>query len=394
MISRIFLWNHRDRETRSILFGSLCHCASVVPFFIIAYFRQALYWRFTILVLFTSFRISAQTLGGNSVFNFLKLSNTPQLTALGGVNISQPSNDVGLAFNNPALLKPSMHSQLNAVFNDFYSGIKIYHLSLGYRNEKLNTNFSWGLNYLDYGNVSETDASGNVFGKFRPRDWVMQVSASRAYEEKWNYGATLKFISSSYGQYSSNGLALDIGILFNDSSKLFSASIVAKNMGTQLKKYDGSDGDDLPFELQIGLTKRLAKAPFGFSLTAQRLQQFNINYNDTVFNNENGFENDNDKKFTFGKLINHFVFATTIYLGDKVEVQAGYNFLRRKELNIGNTGNGLNGFSMGAGVKLGKLQLRYARAYYQNSSAFSQLGLNMKLNEYFGLGKWGEKIGW
>ncbi|MCC6306879.1 MAG: hypothetical protein IT248_00175, partial [Chitinophagaceae bacterium] len=71
-------------------------------------------------------------LGGNSTFNFLKLSNTPQLTALGGVNISQTSNDIGLAFNNPALLRPEMHTQINTVFNDFYSGIKVYHLSWGY----------------------------------------------------------------------------------------------------------------------------------------------------------------------------------------------------------------------------------------------------------------------
>jgi hypothetical protein len=46
----------------------------------------------------------AQTLGGSSVFNFLKLPHTPQLTALGGINVSHPSNDIGLAFNNPALV--------------------------------------------------------------------------------------------------------------------------------------------------------------------------------------------------------------------------------------------------------------------------------------------------
>jgi hypothetical protein len=359
-----------------------------------AYFRNTLYSRITILLLLLSVSASAQTLGGNSVFNFLKLSNTPQLTALGGINVSQTSNDVGLAFNNPALLKPSMHTQMNAVFNSFYGGIKVYHLSLGYHNEKLNTNFSWGLNYFGYGNTSETDASGNVLGKFRPTDWVMQVSASRTYMWKWNYGATLKFISSNYGQYSSNGLAVDVGILFHDSSKLFSAAIVAKNMGTQLKKYEGTDPDDLPFDLQIGFTKRLASAPFGFSLTAQRIHQFNLNYNDTIFNNENGFANSSEKKFSFDKLLNHLVLATTIYAGDRVEVMAGYNFLRRKELNISNAANGLNGFSLGVVVMLGKLQVRYARAYYQSNTAFNQLGLNMKLNDYFGLGKFGERIGW
>jgi hypothetical protein len=336
----------------------------------------------------------AQTLGGNTVFNFLKVPNTPQLSALGGINVSQVSNDIGLAFNNPALLKPQMHSQLNAVFNNFYAGISSYHLSLGYHHPKLNTNFLWGLNYFNYGSTQETDAAGNILGKFRPTDWVMQVSASRSYLEKWNYGATLKFISSNYGQYQSNGVAVDVGVLYHDSTQLFSASLLAKNMGAQLKKYDGTDPGDLPFDLEVGLTKRLVNAPFSFSFTAHHLQQFNISYDDTTYNNDNGFVNGNNRKFSFDKLFRHFVFATTIYLGDKAEITAGYNHLRRQELNIGKGGNGLNGFSLGAALILDKLQVRYARSHYQNNTGYNQFGLNMTLNKYFGLGKFGEKIGW
>lgn len=336
----------------------------------------------------------AQTLGGNTVFNFLNLPNTPQLTALGGINTAQISDDVGLAFNNPAQLRRSMHSQMNAVFNGFYSGISSYHLSLGYHSQKLNTNFLWGVNYLDYGSLQQTDASGNMLGTFRPTDWVMQVSASRSYLEKWNYGATVKFISSNYDQYRSNGVAVDVGVLYHDSASLFSASLLAKNMGAQLKKYDGTDPGDLPFDLQVGISKRLENAPFGFSVTAHHLHQFDIAYNDTVFNNENGFENGGSKKFTADKLFRHLVFATTIYLGDKVEVTAGYNHLRRQELNIGKGGNGLNGFSLGAALILDKLHIRYSRAHYQNNTGYNQFGLNLVLNKYFGLGKWGEKIGW
>ena len=352
--------------------------------------------KFSVLILSVLLNVSAfsQTLGGNSVFNFLKLSNTPQLSALGGMNVSNISNDIGMSFNNPALLTPSMHSQMNAVFNSFYGGIKVYHLSLGYRNEKLNTNFSWGLNYSGYGNTLQTDASGNELGNFRPVDWVMHLSASRKYLEKWKYGLTMKFINSNYGQFRSSGIAADVGLLFHDTASLFSASIVAKNMGTELKRYNGSSADDLPFDLQIGFTKRLANAPFSFSLTAQRIHQFDLLYNDTLFNNENGFDNASQKKFTLDKLINHLIIGATIYASDRVEVQAGYNFLRRKELNIGNLSNGLNGFSIGAGVLLGKLQVRYARAYYQSNTAFNQFGLNMQLNQYFGLGNFGKKIGW
>ena len=338
--------------------------------------------------------LSAQTLGGNTIFNFLKLSNTSQLTALGGINISQTSNDVGLAFNNPALLKPSMHSQLNTVFNDYYAGITAYHLSLGYHHAALNTNFLWGLNFYNYGKTQETDAGGNLLGSFRPTDWVMQVAASRSYLEKWNYGAALKFISSNYGQYRSSGLAVDVGLLYQDTVKLFSASLAAKNMGFQLKKYEGTGAEDLPFDLQVGITKRLEKAPFGFSITAHHLHHFDILYSDTAFNNENGINNSNNAKFSFDKLFRHFVFATTVYIGDRIEAQAGYNHLRRKELNIGGLSNGLNGFSLGVGVLLNKLTIRYARSHYQNNTGYNQFGLNLKLNEYFGLGKFGQRIGW
>lgn len=347
-----------------------------------------------ILLLFYCARASAQTLGGNAVFNFLKLPNTPQLTALGGVNVSHTSDDVGLAFNNPALLRPVMHTQMNTVFNNYYSAIDVYHLSLGYRNEPIKTNFLWGLHYFNYGNTTETDASGNILGRFRPTDWVVQVAASRSYREKWNYGMTLKFISSNYGQYRSNGIAADVGVLYYDSAKLFSASFVAKNMGAQLKRYTDTEADDLPFDLQIGISKRLDKAPFGFSLTGHRMHRFNIRYNDTSFNNDNGFPNTSAGKFSIGKLIDHLVIGTTVYIGDRVEFNAGYNFLRRRELNIGNEGNGMNGFSLGAAVMLGKLQVRYARAYYQHNTAYNQFGLNLKFNEYFGLGKFGKRIGW
>lgn len=283
---------------------------------------------------------------------------------------------------------------MNAVFNDFYGGIQVYHLALGYHHKKWETSFCGGLQYFNYGKTDETDASGNNLGQFRPTDWMIQVSASRKYEEKWNYGAGLKFISSNYGQFRSNGIAIDIGILFEDTANLVYVSGLVKNLGVQLKKYTGTLAGDLPFDLQVGVTKRLRGAPLSFSITAQQAHRFDISYNDTAFNNENGFANNAPGKFTFDKLFRHFVISTTVYLGDKVEVYAGYNFLRRKELSIGSSGNGITGFSIGAGAHLGKLSVRFARAYYQSHSAYNQIGLNLKLNEYFGLGRFGEKIGW
>ena len=285
-----------------------------------------------------------------------------------------------------------MHTQLNTVFNNFYAGINAYHLSFGHRSEKLKTNFAGGLTYFDYGKITATDASGNNLGGISPTDWVIQLSASRSYLQKWNYGASFKYISSNYGVYTSNGIAMDAGVLYKDSANLFTVSLLAKNMGVQLKTYSGTQHDDLPFDLQVGLTKRLKNAPLGFSFTAQHLHQFDIRYNDTAFNNDNGI-NENGKN-TMDNIFRHFVFAMQIFPVPQLEISAGYNHLRRQELNINNSLNGLNGFSMGVGFVIKKLQVHYARTYYQNNKALNQFGFNIKLNEYFGLGKLGQKFGW
>lgn len=322
----------------------------------------------------------------------MRLPNTPQLTALGGINTSVRSADVGLALNNPALLSNKMHSQLNAVFNSFYAGIKTYHLSLAYHQQNLQTNFALGLNYFDYGNVTETDAAGNIRGVLRPVDWALQLAASRRYLQNWTYGISTKFISSSYGVYRSHAIAMDAGILYADSAGLFSVSMLVKNMGTQLKKYSNTRAEDLPFDLQAGITKKLKNAPLSFSFTAQRLHQFHIRYSDTLWATASVVRTHSDN--FLNNLFRHFVFATQVYPIPQIEFTIGYNHLRRQELNIGNTQNGMNGFSLGVGLLVKKLQIRYARSYFQNNTAYTQLGLTLQLNEYFGLGRWGQKIGW
>ena len=320
----------------------------------------------------------AQTLGGNAVFNFINQSSSPQLSALGGVNISNISTDVGMSFHNPALLRHQMHRSVSTSFNSFLGGIKNYSLASAYHVEQYNTTVGMGINFFDYGNIAQTDASGNIMGTFHPRDYSVQLMVSKPYKEHWFLGVTAKFISSGYGQYSSNGVAVDVGINYYDSINGLQAGMVVKNMGTQLKTYDGlNKKTELPFDMQVGITKRLRNAPIQFSLTAHHLQAFNIYYNDTSFLQDEGV-NTTGKKFTGEQILSHLVFATQVYIRDKIEVTAGYNFMRRQDLNILNATNGLNGFTAGAGLLLQQLQIRYATGFYQQNR-FNQLGINVVL---------------
>jgi hypothetical protein len=341
--------------------------------------------KFSLIFIFllTFFTGRAQTLGGSSAYNFLKLPSSPLLTAAGGVNTSYKTNEVGLTANNPALLSSDLHTQLGLSFNSFLAGIKTYSLTGAYQYDKLNSTFGAHIYFVDYGSIPNTDAAGNVNGNFHPVDYVVQVSASKKYLDRWNYGASLKFINSNYQLYKSSAIAFDFGVLYSDSSKQLFASVLAKNMGVQLKTYAG-EAEDLPFDLQIGITKRLSKAPLGFSFTAQHLHQFNIIYNDDSFNTDNNFSSGNN---LFNKLFNHIVIASHIYLGNNLEATLGYNHLRRQELNIGPSGNGLNGFSMGVRIKFAKLQVLYARSNYQRNVSYNQLGLTLHMNQLLGLGK-------
>lgn len=300
---------------------------------------------------------------------------------MGGVNTVYNNDNAGLSFSQPALLTGGQHGQFHVAFNNYLAGAKTYHTNAVYHHEKLKTTLQYGLVFLDYGQVTQTDAAGNISGEFKPTDWVIQASAGRTYLDKWHYGFTVKFISSAYGIYRSNGVAADAGVTYKDSVRNISIGVLAKNMGIQLKTYQGTDKEDLPFDLQVGISKKLKESPFAFSLNLHHLHQFDLLYNDTIFNRENGRAGYSDTRLFFEKLFSHIVLATHVDIGTYVTATIGYNHLRRKELNIGSQGNGFNAFSGGFTVKTKKLSFQYAHTRYQFNNGYHLFGLSLNLPE-------------
>ena len=150
----------------------------------------------------------------------------------------------------------------------------------------------------------------------------------------------------------------------------------AKNMGVQLKSY-GNGKEDLPFDLVLGVTKQLEKAPIRFSITGQRMHQFDLLYNDTLFNQANFGSQPKSNLGT--KIFSHLVFGTDILVGEKIVLTGGYNVLRRRELRIQNIASGLTGFSYGFNLHLQRLRMYYARTHYQSSLSHHQISFSFKL---------------
>lgn len=337
---------------------------------------MAFRFTFIFLLFFTTGKLLAQTLGGSSTYNFLKLQQVPRAASLGGRNVSDFTGGIGMLTENPALLQQKHHLQTAAHFAFLSPGITGLYGLMGFHEKRSQTDLALGISHLVYGVEDQTDAGGNITGVFRAYDQMVGLTVTRKFGDRWRFGITLKGINSRYGLFSSIGLAADAGIGYQDTTRNFQIGFSAKNMGSQLRTYNGQ-GEDLPFDMVLGITKKLNKSPLRFSLTAQRMNQFDILYNDTSFNAANygktGLAGWGDK------LISHLVLGTDILLGERITLSMGYNVLRRKELSFSNLASGLTGFSYGMRLQFVKFNFQYARSHFQSGLSHHLISLQLRM---------------
>ncbi len=341
---------------------------------------------------------NAQVTGGRSAMEFLRLPNSPRISALGGINVVNPERDISMAFQNPALMRPGLHNNIGLNHNFYYSGIGASNLQYGYHVEQIETSFMLGVQYLNYGDFTQTDLIGNQLGSFKANEYAVTLGASRQYGEKWRYGASVKMARSVLYDKSALAFLADVGVVYNDTASLWTFAGVAKNMGFMATKFNpGAPAEPLPFDLQLGISKRFAHLPLRLMATIHHLYEWDIRYNnpaDVETNNLFGTQEEEQNKTYFAdKLFRHFIFGAELTLARRLTVVAAYNHLRRSELMIRDR-TASAGFSFGAALNLNNFQVNYARSYYHVAGAYNEIGLNIALNKLTGIGKFGDKIGW
>lgn len=335
----------------------------------------------------------AQVTGGKYAMEFLRMSNSPHISALGGINVSNPEQDISFALQNPSLMRESLHNQLGISYNSYYAGINIMNLNYGYHMPTIKTSFLLGVQYLNYGNFTQTDDLGNIYGDFKANDYAITFGASRQYKERWRYGAALKWAHSSLYNKTASALLADIGINYVDTANQITVGAVAKNIGFMMKKYNpDNSAEPLPFDLQIGISKKFKHLPLRVMATLHHLYEWDIRYNNpadiettSLFGTADTTGADS-KSYFADKLFRHFIFDAELTLGKRLAITVGYNHLRRGELKLADK-PALAGFSFGASLYLNKFQIHYARSYYHVSGAYNEFGLNFQMNKLINLGK-------
>jgi hypothetical protein len=342
-------------------------------------------------LLLLSASLSAQVTGGQHAFEFLRLPQSPHISALGGANVANLTPDVSLGLQNPALMRPALHNELSLSYNNYYADVTIANLAYGYHVEKLNTSFIFGIQYINYGSFDATDNIGNVIGNFRATDFVASFGASSTYGERWRYGGAVKLAYSSMAGNVAAGLLADVGITYTDTANLIVAGATAKNMGFMLQKYAGSGTEPMPFDLQLGISKRFAHLPLRVMATVHHLYEWDIRYNNPADIESSNLlaapdSSESSKSYFADKLFRHIILAAELTLGKRITLGLAYNHLHRGEMSVKDK-PGLAGFSFGAGINLNKFQIHYARTYYHIAGAYNEFGLNMSLGKLIGIGK-------
>lgn len=300
---------------------------------------------FTLLL--TLLAISAKGQESQTEYNFLRLPTSAHAAALGGDNITIIEDDEALIFHNPALLSSVSDKTINFNYMNYMSGVNMASASFN-RVIREKASVAASVQYINYGTMKQTDENNADLGEFTARDIALSGSFSYFLSEHIAGGITAKMITSYIGDYNSIAMGVDLGLNYYDPEREWSLSLVAKNLGGQLKAYDETY-ERMPMDVQLGASKRLAQTPFRFSATLVDLNHWNY------------------------KFIDHLVAGVDILLSETIWVGGGYNFRRANEMeivgadNIGSSHGA--GFSMGAGLNLERFKLNLAYGKYHVSSS-------------------------
>ena len=333
------------------------------------------------LFIFNLISLFPQT--GRGVYRFLDLPVSSRMAAIGGMNVSLRDNDVNFAFMNPALLTGETHGVIGLNMANYLADIKFGSAVYGH-NFGENNFTSFGVQYVDLGKFEGYDELGNFTEDFTAKDIALYMSYARRLDEYFTVGATFKPIFSSYERYTSFGIAFDAGI--NYSRDLFSAGLVFRNMGAQLKAYypdeQGQHREPLPFDIQLGVSKKFAHAPIRISGTLNNLNRWNVAGYQTDKTTTNLDGTTEEKKVKpVDMAFRHVVLGVELVPSDNFYIALGYNHRRNQEMTMEGF-KSLAGFSAGAGLKLYKFHVGFGLTQFQVGNFAYQFSFSTDLNDF------------
>ena len=313
---------------------------------------------------------------GTNAYNFLNITSSSKIYGLGGVNISLVDDELSTSDQNPALLGSEMSNQtvlnyMHYVGGSNFAGLRYAH-SAGERGA-----WSASIRYFGYGSLKETTPDGSIVGSFSPKDVAFGGTYSHDITDRLRGGIGLNMLYSGYADYSAFAISTDLGLNYYNDERDLSLSVVAANLGGQVKRFDQSY-DRLPFDIRLGWSQSFGTFPVRFSITAWNLTKWSLPYVET--GDGSSYREPVIKDSFKSNLFRHLVFGADLISNENFYIGIGYNYKTRTDMATYSR-NMLSGFSLAAGINVRSFNIGVALAQPHTGATTFMLNLNCNLSE-------------
>lgn len=320
---------------------------------------------------------------GQDNFQILQTISAARIAALGGNAIAVKDGDLNLGLVAPSLLDSSSAEQIALSYTRFFGEANISHAAYAHYFPELGT-VSFMVKNLGYGSFDMTDETGAITGNFNAGEYVFQAGIGRQLDANFSIGANVKYVLSEMAEYKSSAIAADLSATYYQPEKQFTATLLMKNIGRPISTYRDGIDENLPFEIQAALSKKLSKAPLRFQLVGENLQTWDLT---PTLNQKTEIDPLTGQQIAvksggFGEnLARHLVLNAEILLTQNFNIRIGYNYNRRKQLLIEEKPGGA-GITYGLGIRIAKIHLSYARAAYSLAGVSNHFSVSVNFSDF------------
>jgi len=330
------------------------------------------YFFTSVLLLFCSGNILAQ-IGQPQIFDFLNLSPSARITALGGVLIAPAATDSvamdspGSWWVNPAANRSKLNQHLSLSYQPYYADVD--YAALNY-SRSIGEKGSWGVGvqYLNYGSIDSYDLTGQSLGTFSSQDYALVFNRSHQ-SGPFRMGLNAKYVASDIAGYGASALLFDLGGLFLHPQQDLSIGLSLNNFGLLLNDYTSFTQSRLPSDLRLGLAFKPRYMPFRFYLAAY----YFLSNRDAYFSADN-----NEMPGYVNRILRHISLGGELILSPNFQILVGYNHLKGNTLQLEQISGGA-GLSFGFSLRLRFLQVDFSRAFYHVAGGVSHFTLTTDL---------------
>jgi hypothetical protein len=271
---------------------------------------------------------------GTTAFSFLKLGVGAKAVAMAGA-YSAVADDPSAIHYNPAGTAYLEKRQILAGYHNYVLDIQSGFIA---HTRPFMEKYTVGvfINYLNFGNFTRTNSSGEPIGEFSGGDFLFGANFSTKIYPNIAAGINIKYMHEAADGFGSDAIAADLGGLMKLHDSLTTVAIAIHNLGAVISGYTDHK-DDLPMSLRIGISHSARELPIIVAI-------------------DGVLPNDNDPYANFG---------VEFYKFEPLYLRAGYS-LFGENYKTGSSTDGWGGFSAGFGLDVRDYHISYAFMPYMD----------------------------